>query len=262
MQIVIRWADGESTEFIDFDLDNLTGNGVEAVNQTKEWWRERNIFVHWNVECRLEQFVGGHQIVVTYERDGQEDEHVIRLLEEEDYRCYSGECRIFVTQDPCTNRVISPGQLEWEPEHPDQGISELQWRIIDGQRPMQDQVQREREWRLRGEILDEDGKCVISKERTPGVLDAAHVIPVAEGGEDSIKNAIILRTDIHRLYDRGMFFINPKDGKISKSRMSMHLSREYKKLLRNAKLPERTLNRVQEALQERWNNRHPDTERT
>ena len=96
---------------------------------------------------------------------------------------------------------------------------------------------------------------MISKERTPEVLDAAHIVPVDECGEDSIENAIILRTDIHRLYDRGMFLINPKNGKIS---MRGNFSRKYKKLLRNVKLPERTLNRVQEALQERWSNRRPD----
>lgn len=90
------------------------------------------------------------------------------------------------------------------------------------------------------------------------MLDAAHLRPVKEGGEERVNNGFILRTDIHRLYDRGMFRINPQDGKIC---MSRNLSHNYEKLLRNAKLPERTLNRVQEALQERWNNRRPDMER-
>ena len=95
----------------------------------------------------------------------------------------------------------------------------------------------------------------------PEVLDAAHIVPIDECGEDSIQNAIILRTDIHRLYDRGMFLIDPRDGKISMRSMSKNLSDEYKTLLRNAKLPKGTLNRVRNALQERWRNRPPATGR-
>ena len=265
MQIVIKWAEGEieseSTEFLDFDLDKLDENGVRALKQTREWWSNKKIWVCWGVKCRLEKIDGGHQILVKYKKDRQKDENVTELLEGDDWRNYCGENRIIVMRDPQTMGANSSGRLEWNSKESPEEIYYGKWRIIDGERPPRNQKQREREWKLRGEILDEDGKCVISKERTPQVLDAAHIVPVAECGGDSIENAIILRTDIHRLYDRGMFLINPNDGKISKSSMSRNLSRKYKKLLRNAKLPERTLNRVQEALQERWSNRRPDTGR-
>lgn len=262
MQIVIRMIDEGTTftEFLKFDLDNLTEDSVEAVTQTREWWPDPGIFVHWNVTCGLERFDGGHQILVTYERDRQEDEEVRRFLKKaEDYRWYCGEYRIFVTQDPDTNRVISPRRFEWNSEHPKQEAIKGSWRVIDGQRPIREKEQAEREWRLRGEVLDEDdGKCVISGETTAAVLDAAHICPVADGGEDSIQNTIILRTDIHRLFDRGMFRINPKNGKVSKNRISRNLSGKYRKLLRNARIPQGTLQRVREALRTRWDNSSPD----
>ena len=261
MQIVIKWAEGNSTEFLDFDLDKLDEKGVRALKQTREWWSSEEIWICWEVKCRLEEINGGHQILVKYKNDRQKDENVTELLEGDDWRYYCGENRIIVERDPQTMRAISPGRLEWNSEERTDESFLGKWRTIDGPRPKRTQEQRERERRLRGEILDEDRKCVITKERTPQVLDAAHIVPVAECGGDSIENAIILRTDIHRLYDRGMFLINPNDGKISKSSVNRNLSRTYKKLLRNAKLPERTLNRVQEALQKRWSNRRPDTER-
>lgn len=256
MQLVIKWAEANSTEFLDLDLGKLDKKGVRALKQTREWWSNEGKWVCWEVESRLEEIDDGHQILVKYKKDRQKDENVTELLKGDDWRYYCGENRIIVKRDPQTMGAISPGRFEWNSEESAEETYCGKWRLIDGQRPTRNREQREREWRLRGETLDEDGKCVISKERTPEVLDAAHIVPVDECGGDSIENAIILRTDIHRLYDRGMFLINPKDGKISKSR---NLSDEYRKLLRNAKLPTETLDRVKEALQKRWENRRPDT---
>ena len=45
------------------------------------------------------------------------------------------------------------------------------------------------------------------------VLDAAHIIPKRENGNEIPRNGIALRADIHRLYDAKMFFIDPKSGR-------------------------------------------------
>jgi len=39
--------------------------------------------------------------------------------------------------------------------------------------------------------------------RTLPILDAAHIRSYAEGGEHDIANGLLLRTDIHRLFDLG-----------------------------------------------------------
>lgn len=83
------------------------------------------------------------------------------------------------------------------------------------------------------------------------MLDAAHLRPVKEGGEECIENGFILRTDLHRLFDRGMFSINPKDGTIV---FDENLSKYYKDLLCHSPLPQPTRRRVREALRERWEN--------
>lgn len=46
-------------------------------------------------------------------------------------------------------------------------------------------------------------RCAISGERTLPILDAAHVRPYAEGGGHEVSNGLLLRTDIHRLFDLG-----------------------------------------------------------
>jgi putative restriction endonuclease len=45
--------------------------------------------------------------------------------------------------------------------------------------------------------------CAISGEKTLPILDAAHIRSYGEGGEHDPSNGLLLRTDIHRLFDLG-----------------------------------------------------------
>jgi putative restriction endonuclease len=46
-------------------------------------------------------------------------------------------------------------------------------------------------------------RCVITGERTLPALEAAHIRPFAEGGSHDPKNGLLLRRDIHALFDMG-----------------------------------------------------------
>jgi putative restriction endonuclease len=46
-------------------------------------------------------------------------------------------------------------------------------------------------------------RCAVTGERTLPILDAAHIRPYGQGGEHEITNGLLLRTDIHRLFDLG-----------------------------------------------------------
>jgi putative restriction endonuclease len=52
-------------------------------------------------------------------------------------------------------------------------------------------------------------RCAISRERTLPALDAAHIRPYAEGGMHDISNGILMRRDIHSLFDLGYVTISP-----------------------------------------------------
>lgn len=52
-------------------------------------------------------------------------------------------------------------------------------------------------------------RCAISGEKTLPVLDAAHIVPFSEQGSYAVKNGLLLRKDIHTLYDRGYITITP-----------------------------------------------------
>ena len=52
-------------------------------------------------------------------------------------------------------------------------------------------------------------RCAVTGERTLPVLEAAHVRPYAEGGRHELANGILLRSDLHTLFDRGYVTITP-----------------------------------------------------
>jgi len=62
-----------------------------------------------------------------------------------------------------------------------------------------------------------DRKCAISGEKTLPVLDAAHIKPYEQSGPHSISNGLLLRTDLHKLFDKGYLTIT-NDYKIEVSK--------------------------------------------
>lgn len=53
-------------------------------------------------------------------------------------------------------------------------------------------------------------RCAITQEKALPVLEAAHILPVSEGGQHLIANGMLLRSDLHRLFDRGYVTVTPK----------------------------------------------------
>jgi putative restriction endonuclease len=43
----------------------------------------------------------------------------------------------------------------------------------------------------------------------PPVLQTAHIRPVSEGGEHRLDNGLLLRSDIHTMFDRGYVGVDP-----------------------------------------------------
>ena len=58
-----------------------------------------------------------------------------------------------------------------------------------------------------------DAQCALSKCTEEAVLEAAHIIPYSEGGSYSKSNGLLLRADIHALFDAYLLSID-KDGRV------------------------------------------------
>jgi putative restriction endonuclease len=53
-------------------------------------------------------------------------------------------------------------------------------------------------------------RCAISGEKALPVLQAAHIRPVADGGQHRLDNGLLLRSDIHTLFDLGYISVTSK----------------------------------------------------
>lgn len=52
-------------------------------------------------------------------------------------------------------------------------------------------------------------RCAVTGERTLPVLDAAHIHPYSEGGPHRVSNGLLLRRDLHKLFDDGYVTVSP-----------------------------------------------------
>jgi putative restriction endonuclease len=69
-------------------------------------------------------------------------------------------------------------------------------------------------------LLVEDAysrRCAVTGERTRPVLQAAHIKPIAESGPNRVENGLLLRSDLHILFDRGYITVT-RDHRVEVSR--------------------------------------------
>lgn len=53
-------------------------------------------------------------------------------------------------------------------------------------------------------------RCAITGSKIRPVLQAAHIRPVTNGGEHRLDNGLLLRSDVHTLFDRGYLGVDPR----------------------------------------------------
>lgn len=63
-----------------------------------------------------------------------------------------------------------------------------------------------------------DDKCAVTGEHSLPVLEATHITPWGEGGPNEVSNGVFMRSDLHRLFDRGYVTFD-EGGRFVVSRM-------------------------------------------
>ena len=67
------------------------------------------------------------------------------------------------------------------------------------------------------------GACAVSREHSLPVLEAAHIRPYGADGSHEVVNGLLLRADIHRLFDAGYVTVTPEHRFV----VSQRLAREW-----------------------------------
>jgi putative restriction endonuclease len=72
-------------------------------------------------------------------------------------------------------------------------------------------------------------RCAVTGERTLPVLEAAHIKPFAKSGPNKISNGLLLRSDIHKLFDLGYITVTSNyNVEVSKRiKEEYHNGKEY-----------------------------------
>ena len=96
------------------------------------------------------------------------------------------------------------------------------------------------------------GRCCITRFNIKEILHACHILPHSETGDNSSLNAILLRSDIHDLFDANLIGVNPSTMKV-KVKKSLFVT-EYSQL-EGVEILERKDRKTPsiDALTHRWN---------
>ncbi len=70
-------------------------------------------------------------------------------------------------------------------------------------------------------------RCAVTQEKTLPALDAAHIKPYSESGQHRVNNGILLRRDLHALFDQGYVTVTPS--------MTFEVSRKIKEEFENGR---------------------------
>jgi putative restriction endonuclease len=76
-------------------------------------------------------------------------------------------------------------------------------------------------------------RCTMTGERTLPALEAAHIHRYSRGGDHSLSNGLLLRSDLHKLFDLGYLTVEPNTLKIrvsKKIREEFENGRDYYRL--------------------------------
>jgi putative restriction endonuclease len=103
-----------------------------------------------------------------------------------------------------------------------------------------------------------DRACAVTGEHSLPVLEAAHIKPYADGGEHAVSNGLLLRTDLHRLFDNGYVTVDEDHRLVVSRRLrdEFHNGKTYYQMAgQNLLLPARFVDRPDESLLA-WHREH------
>jgi hypothetical protein len=96
------------------------------------------------------------------------------------------------------------------------------------------------------------GKCAVTGSDGDAALEAAYILGTEETGPQEVPNALLLRADVHTLFDLNLIRIHPRTRKIFVAE-SLKKGSYAKLIARQLRLPEKPEDRPSiEALRQRW----------
>ena len=137
--------------------------------------------------------------------------HKAYLIDDVEYADFSEIVR--QRGSPLPDEVRFSGETDWAREireHKDQILKDLSERRLNWQKARPAQA------KFRENLFDVyEGRCALSQCTVPQALEAAHVLPHNGNSlRDRSDNGILLRRDLHSMFDAMLWSIDPDSGKV------------------------------------------------
>ena len=195
-----RWG---GREFVPYDINN-----PQTFATTRQFWNFTNP-KQWITYYVIVQIKEGNPTEIHIEYNGDRNRHLHRDIYKE---IEWGKHVLIVQQGANTgpSTWIDSAGNEWEgPKWKSVGI------IGEHRRETTTKLQR-KQAEFREMLLASDGSCAVTGEVCHDVLEAAHIVAARHDGQEVLENGILLRADLHRLYDADppKFEICPETGQI------------------------------------------------
>lgn len=227
--VEIRWY--YTIERVRLDLASLQSAPAQVLD-TFEYWPDEDETLNFRPQATYRNLANGdHEIKLLYLRKEHQQWEGWDLL--------WGTSRIVVSED-CTD-----ASAEWAGDPVNSKYDgKAKSCILIPEQPSATKAQmgkvRVAQQIFKNSLLRFGGKCEISGETLAAVIDAAHIHDVQDGGADLPENGILLRADLHRLFDKGYFSIRD-DGSISVHKKA---PRTYARDLQGKRLSDATFRRI------------------
>jgi hypothetical protein len=242
VSVGIEWD--AATEIVPLQLNLLkAGSGL----QTVETWDDGSAPKTYEARCEsIHLRSDGWHLVLTYDRQHGSNKEIARAYRD----VLWGTLRLHIAADLAEASAVFEPDNGDPPGHGTCSVlrTELYAKLSRAQVSV---LLRPGQAALREELLARFGRCAISDESAKEALEVAHIIDHSASGSATIQNALLLRADLHALYDSGNLLIG-SDGSISLVGLP-ETSRYHDDLaqLWNKSLPKDVLVLVSRALSER-----------
>jgi hypothetical protein len=252
--LMLTWKDKESAGFTDeFPLDWFASEGILKKKQHLVQDRQGN---HYRAYCDVT--VNEKTADLDYEAYPEEnapDEMllgVIRLLFEDEDRCSLAGVKwkprgskSFMDAAYSSPDVRVPPEKDYTP--PTARAAKVDRRVRE--RPGQAAFRR----KLKGVYAN---RCCISGCTVTEALEGAHIDPYVAPASDNIRNGLLLRSDLHTLFDRHLITIDPDTMRVHVSKRARGAACYEQWHGLAVRVPDEPTHRPdQEALRRHWQNK-------
>lgn len=196
--VVVRWP--ETLEYIPLDLASMAaGDGLD----TLETFHDHSDPGTYDVLCtEFERDAQGWTVALLYDRGRGANPELARAYPKLQW----GTTQLRIAADLS---AISARFEATTGDSTDGECSLLQPQLFAPlSRGQANVLLRPGQGALRRKLLERYGRCAVSNECARDALEAAHLIDHGEGGSASCENAILLRADLHSLFDAGKLRID------------------------------------------------------